>query len=181
MKYADLIQFEPVESVIQLRGADASDGAKRLVETFVISDGMAANLAKVVFPHLRYDVPSDNKALLVVGNYGTGKSHLMAVISAIAEYPELAAAATHPQVADAAAPVAGRFKVVRMETTSTKMGLRDLICKTLAARLSDIGVSYAFPEAEDVVSNKDDFVAMMAAHARPAGDHVRPQLPPRGR
>jgi DNA replication protein DnaC len=27
----------------------------------------------------------DNKGLLVVGNYGTGKSHLMSVISALAE------------------------------------------------------------------------------------------------
>lgn len=163
MKYADLLQFEPVESVIQLRGADASEGARRLVETFVISDGMATNLAKIVFPQLGYDVPSDNKALLIVGNYGTGKSHLMAVISAIAEFPELAAKVTHQAVASAAASVAGRFKVVRMETTSTKMGLRDLLCRTLTSRLGELGVNHTFPEAREVVSNKDDFVSMMAA------------------
>jgi hypothetical protein len=40
--------------------------------------------------------PADNKGLLVVGNYGTGKSHLMAVISAIAEHAELAKRADQP-------------------------------------------------------------------------------------
>lgn len=163
MKYSDLVQFEPIESVIELRAADASQEALRLVETFVISEGMAEQLTTLVFPHLRYDAPSDNKALLVVGNYGTGKSHLMALISAIAEHPDLAARATHASVAAAAAPVAGKFKVIRMETTSTTMGLRELVCRHLEARLDAMGVGFTFPDAAEVVSNKDDFAEMMAA------------------
>ena len=163
MKYSDLVQFEPVETVIELRRADASDEARHLVETFVISDRMAEQLSTLVFPHLRYDVPSDNKGLLVVGNYGTGKSHLMALISAIAEFPELAGAVTNAAVADSAGPIAGRFQVIRMETTSTTMGLRDLVCRNLESRLAALGVSFAFPDAAEVLSNKDDFVALMAA------------------
>lgn len=165
MKYADLVQFEPIETVIELRKADASSEARNLVETFVISDRMAEQLTTMVFPHLRYDAPSDNKGLLVVGNYGTGKSHLMALISAIAEFPGLAASVAHAGVADAAAPVSGKFKVIRMETTSTTMGLRDLVCRNLEARLAHLGVAFAFPAAHEVTSNKDDFVALMAAFA----------------
>jgi len=41
MKYSDLIQFEPIETVVQLREADTAADARRLVETFVISDRMA--------------------------------------------------------------------------------------------------------------------------------------------
>jgi hypothetical protein len=37
MKYGDLIQFEPIESVVQLRSADAADAARQLVEKYVIS------------------------------------------------------------------------------------------------------------------------------------------------
>ena len=36
MKYSDLIQFEPIETVVQLREADTAADARRLVETFVI-------------------------------------------------------------------------------------------------------------------------------------------------
>ena len=72
MKYGDLIQFEPIESVVQLRNADQLDTAKQLVSTYVISDEMAEKLTSLVIPDLQFDAPSDNKGLMVVGNYGTG-------------------------------------------------------------------------------------------------------------
>src|SRR3982750_1778201 len=90
MKYADLVKFQPIETVVQLRDADKSSEAKHLVETFVISDRIADQLADLVIPNLQFEKPADSKGLLVVGTYGTGKSHLMAMISAIAEHAELA-------------------------------------------------------------------------------------------
>src|SRR6266568_5592142 len=98
MRYSELIQFEPIETVIQLREADSASEARRLVDTFVISDRMAELLGDLVFPQLQFTKPADNKGLLVVGNYGTGKSHLMALISAIAEHAELTEALAHAQV-----------------------------------------------------------------------------------
>jgi hypothetical protein len=38
MKYGDLIQFESIESAVQLRNADHLDAAKKLVATYVSSD-----------------------------------------------------------------------------------------------------------------------------------------------
>ncbi|RME29211.1 MAG: ATP-binding protein, partial [Deltaproteobacteria bacterium] len=163
MKYSELIQFEPIESVVQLREADARDDARRLVETYVISDRMAEQLTSLVFPQLQFDRPADNKGLLIVGNYGTGKSHLMAVISAIAEHADLAAAATSSLVADQARNIAGRFKVLRAEIGSTTMSLRDILCATIEDKLADLGVSYQFPPASEVVGNKDAFIEMMDA------------------
>jgi len=52
MRYADLVHFEPIESVIQLREADAASEARRLVSSFVISDRMAEQLSDLVFPEL---------------------------------------------------------------------------------------------------------------------------------
>src|SRR5215475_15091793 len=89
MQYGDLIQFDPIETVIRLRDADERSEAHQLVATYAISDEMAERLAVVVFPQLQFEQPADNKGLLVVGNYGTGKSHLMSVLSAIAEHAEL--------------------------------------------------------------------------------------------
>lgn len=85
MKYGELIQFDPIESVVQLRDADHASAAQQLVSTYVISDEMADRLISLVVPQLQFEQPMDNKGLLVVGNYGTGKSHLMSVISTIAE------------------------------------------------------------------------------------------------
>src|SRR5215210_9413615 len=110
MKYRDIIQFDPIESVIQLRHADDLSEARELVATYVISEQMAERLSNVVFPQLQFEHPVDNKGLLVVGNYGTGKSHLMSVISAIAEHAELATVLKNPEAARSAALIAGRFK-----------------------------------------------------------------------
>src|ERR1022692_1665624 len=91
MKYSELIQFQPIESVIELRQANKSAKAKELISTYVISNDMADRLCDLVFPQLQYSKPQDNHGLLIVGNYGTGKSHLMSVISAIAENEEFSA------------------------------------------------------------------------------------------
>ncbi len=94
MRYRDLIQYEPIESVIQIREADQEARARELVETYVISQRMADRLVDLVLPQLDLSRPRDNKGVLVVGNYGTGKTHLMSMLAAVAEFPELAAAIT---------------------------------------------------------------------------------------
>ncbi|HPE70322.1 MAG TPA: DUF6079 family protein, partial [Thermotogota bacterium] len=70
MKYKELIQFEPIESVVQLLDADETLAAQQLVQTYVISSEMAEKLVNLVIPQLQFDQPMDNKGLLVVGNYG---------------------------------------------------------------------------------------------------------------
>src|SRR5690606_18653973 len=162
MNYADLIQFDPIETVVQLREADRAASARRLVETFVISNRMGEQLADLVLPQLQFETPADNKGLLVVGNYGTGKSHLMAVISAIAEHAELAGALTNPAVADKASLVAGRFFVIRAEINSS-MPLRQFVMETLQDQLSEHGVQFEVPPEDQVKNHKDVFASMMAA------------------
>jgi len=163
MKYADLIQFDPIETVVQLRDADESTAARRLVETYVISDAMAEKLVELVIPNLQFDAPADNKGLLIVGNYGTGKSHLMSVISAVAEDASLAEVLTNPVVAEAAHAISGRFKVVRTEIGSTTMSLRDIVVGELEDHLSALGVQYEFPSASEVSNTKRPLEEMMSA------------------
>lgn len=163
MRYSELVQFEPIDTIIELRAADEAAQARSLVETFVISDRMAEQLSGLVIPQLDFSAPKDNKGILVVGNYGTGKSHLMAVISAIAEHAEMAGALTNPSVAKAAADIAGKFAVARTEIGATTMGLREILVGALETRLEELGVAYTFPSASAVSNNKDAFIVMMAA------------------
>lgn len=144
MRYGDLIQFEPIESVIQLLDANRPNEAKKLVATYVISDDMAERIAKQMIPQLSFDESVDHKGVLVVGNYGTGKSHLMSVLSLIAEDAAYVPMIHHPKVAEAAGSIAGKFKVHRIEISS-QMSLRDIITQELEIFLEKQGVSYAFP------------------------------------
>ena len=167
MKYGDLIQFEPIESVVQLRDADEATAARQLVQTYVISEEMAEKLVNLVVPQLQFDQPMDNKGLLVVGNYGTGKSHLMSVISALAENEDLAAHLNDKNVAIAAEKIGGHFKVVRTELEGIKMSLRDFVCGHLEEVFSQWGLEFKFPPHEQTLSHKGLFEDMMKEfHAR---------------
>jgi ATPase subunit of ABC transporter with duplicated ATPase domains len=166
MKYVDLIQFEPIESVVQLRDADEAAAARQLVQTFVISEEMAEKLINLVVPQLQFGRPMDNKGLLVVGNYGTGKSHLMSVISALAENGDLATHLNDKSVAGAAGKISGRFKVVRTEIGATTMSLRDILVAELEEHLAAMGVSYSFPPADKVFNNKRSFEPHLGGRTR---------------
>ncbi|WP_419603448.1 DUF6079 family protein [Thiolapillus sp.] len=161
MKYGDLIQFDPIESVVQLRDADKSSAAQHLVNTYVISDEMAERLIQLVIPQMQFEQPVDNKGLLVVGNYGTGKSHLMSVVSSLAADASLLEGVNHSGVRDAAEQIAGRFKVIRTEIGATTMSLRDILVAELEESLDKLGVDYVFPDAGTITSHKRAFEDMM--------------------
>ncbi len=166
MKYRDLIQFEPIESVVQLRDANEAKTARQLVKTYVISEEMAEKMTDLVIPQLQFDQPVDNRGLLVVGNYGTGKSHLMSVISALAEGSDLADCLSNAKVAKVAGKISGRFKVVRTEIGATTMSLRDILVGELEEHLAAMGVEYSFPSAAQVPHNKRALEEMMSAFHR---------------
>lgn len=162
MKYQDLIQFDPIETVVQLRDADQAGAARNLVSTYVISDEMAERLTELVIPQLQFDQPVDNKGVLVVGNYGTGKSHLMSVISSVAADADLQQELSHQAVRDKASEIAGRFQVVRTEIGAVTMSLRDILVTQLEEHLENLGVAYEFPAAGTITSHKCAFEDMMA-------------------
>ena len=166
MRYGDLIQFEPIDTVVQLRDADRESEARQLVSTYVVSPEMAERLADVVIPQIQIDEPADNKGFLVVGNYGTGKSHLLSVLSAVAERAEFAGA-VDPRIAAPARRIAGRFQVARTELGATTMDFRTFVCSQLEEALARWGIDYRFPARDTIPNHKRAFEDMMAAfHAR---------------
>lgn len=163
MQYAELLQFESLEAVIEIRDANQADKAQQFVSTYVISTEMAFRLINLVFVQLKFDQLSDNKGLLIIGNYGTGKSHLMAMISSIAENAALLNDLKHPQVAEAAQAIAGKFHVLRTEIGATTMPLRDMLMQELETYLEKINVHFRFPASDMITHNKGAFEDMMAA------------------
>ncbi len=171
MKYSDLVKFEPIESVIQLEQANSAAAVRQLVQTFVISKRMAEQLCDLVIPNLQFETPADNKGVLIVGNYGTGKSHLLSLISGLAEHPDTVTVVKDKDVAKAAKAISGKFKVIRLELPATKKSLRNIICGRLEDFMSGEELSFNFPADDQVDSNKDDLSNMMAQFNEKYPDH----------
>lgn len=161
LRYSELINFEPVESVVQLKDANDARRAEQLLSTYVISENMANKITDEIIENLQFERQVDNKGMLIVGNYGTGKSHLMSVISTIAEIDGASVHLRNAVVSDKAKEIEGKFKVIRAEFGAVTMSLRDIICRELERGLEDMGIDFSFPPASEVTNNKDMFFEMM--------------------
>ena len=161
MKYADLINFNPIESIIQLTAANDKKEAINLVKSYVMSDDMADKLTNNMISQLRLDDVVDNKGVLLVGNYGTGKSHLMSVISSIACDTENLSYVQNKNFAESAKVIAGKFEVLRIEIGASKMSLRNIILTKVKQDFAERGLIFDFPDEKDIISNKDVLLTMM--------------------
>ena len=142
MKYSELISFKPIESTIQLLDANQELKARELVETYVMSDTMADQLKTRLIDQLQMDEVIDNKGVLVVGNYGTGKSHLMSVISAVANDDANLPYLQNQGFAKAIEPIAGKFEVLRVEIGGVTMPLRDILCGYIQDDFDRRGINF---------------------------------------
>ena len=170
MKYSDLIQFDPIVTVIELKSADDNEKAKELVRSYVMSDNMADLVSNKIISQLKLEDVVDNKGVLVVGNYGTGKSHLMSVISAIAANSAYLEEAQNEKFRASAKSIAGKFEVLRIEIGSTEASLRAIITGNIEQDLARRGITYKFPDVGNITNNKDALMAMMAAFAEKYGE-----------
>ena len=170
MKYRDLIQFDPIESVIVLRSADDRKKAEELVSSYVMSDSMAELISAKILSQLQLDRVVDNKGILLVGNYGTGKSHLMSVVSAVATSAEMLPLVRNEHFRKDASAIAGKFEVLRIEIGSTGMSLRNIIASNIEQDLKRRGITFKFPDVATITNNKDSLTDMMAAFAEKYGD-----------
>ncbi|MCM3358662.1 DUF6079 family protein [Psychrobacillus sp. MER TA 171] len=161
MQYKDLLQFEPIESVIQLKDANDKARAFHLLDTYVISDRMAEQLNELIITQLQFNYSADNKGLMIVGNYGTGKSHLMSVISTIAEREGASDHILNQAVKEKSKEIEGKFKVIRLEIGSVGTSLRDILCNAIEDGLDNLGIDFSFPAFDKITNNKDALEEMM--------------------
>ena len=137
MKYSELVQFKPIVTVIELKSADNTDKARKLVQDYVMSNDMAEMVNVKILSQLSLENVVDNKGVLLVGNYGTGKSHLMSVISSIAQNEKLLPEARNAIFREEIGALAGRFEVLRIEIGSTTKSLRAIITEEIEKDLID--------------------------------------------
>lgn len=153
MKYSELISFKPIESTIQLLETADKKVAQDMVQTYVMSDTMADNLKATVIDQLQMEEVIDNKAVMIVGNYGTGKSHLMSVIAAIATDADNIDYVQNKKFGKDMEIVAGKFEVLRLKVDGLTMPLREVILAEIEDDFANRGIDYTVPDLDNVRDN----------------------------
>ncbi|MBI2571017.1 MAG: hypothetical protein HYV63_28765 [Candidatus Schekmanbacteria bacterium] len=168
LTYSDLTGLAPFTDVVQLVSADEPARALALACSFEFSPRLLGMLRDRVVPQLALapvGAAQPGKGVLVVGTYGTGKSHLLAALSAVAELPELAQALPNGDAASVLSPLAGAFFAVRIELGATDMGLREVVVNAIAQRLAGLGIDFRFPLADAVSESKSALAGACTALA----------------
>ena len=122
----EVLRFDQLSSDRRCHSARYSrneDKAREYIKTYVMSDHMAESLQAPVLDQLQMEEVVDNKGVLIVGNYGTGKSHLLSVLSSIAVDAENVRYLQNKKFAELVKPIAGRFEVLRIEIDGVVMPL----------------------------------------------------------
>lgn len=166
MKYSELISFSPIESTLQLIQSNSNKTEEiNNIKTYVMSDGMSQNMKAPIIDQLQMDEVVDNKGVLIVGNYGTGKSHLMSVISSVAKDADNLQYLQNKAFAKDMECIAGKFEVLRIEIGGVTMSLREILFGFIEDDFTERGIDFETPDFSTVRDNKKLIKDMMIAFA----------------
>ena len=143
MKYKELLNFEPITEVVKFSRTADTDYQKNLVRTFVFSDTFKDHLIPLMVKNLDFNYSGESFGIQVVGNYGTGKSHLMSLVSLIAENPDLLDLVKEEKPKKSLQEIAGKFKVLRFELGNSE-SLWEVITYKIENYFDELGVEFSF-------------------------------------
>lgn len=160
MKYSELIHFEPITEVVKFSETHKSDYQNNLVKTFVFSETFKDHLIPLMVRNLDFTYSGESFGLQVVGNYGTGKSHLMSLVSLIAEHEQLIDLVQEEKPKKALKAISGKFKVLRFELGGTE-SLWDFVTFKIERYFNELGINYSF-DGHGAITYADKLKLMMA-------------------
>ncbi len=162
MKYKDLIQFDPIDEIIKFGQLDNEDYRAKLVKTFVCSEPYETYVIPNICATLDLNTTKETKGIQIVGNYGTGKSHLMSLFSIIAEDDKYLDLLQSQKAKDWLKTIAGKYKVHRFELGNNQE-LWDIVCYQIDKALADWGVDYSISDDATPATYSEKLQRMMAA------------------
>ena len=162
MKYRNLVQFESVDEIIKIDKLDSEDYRERLVKAFAFSESFEQYIIPRICYELDLDATHETKSLQIVGDYGTGKSHLMSLFSIIAEDENYLKHVSNQNAKNNLQKIAGRYKVIRFEI-SGKYPLWDMVTYQIDKYLEQWGIDYSIYDDKRPIPYYAKLESMMAA------------------
>lgn len=161
MKYSDLLQFEPITEVVKFDRLADSEYRKSLVRTFVFSKSYEDTIIPFLCSNLDYTTSADTFGLQIVGNYGTGKSHLMSLFTLIADDADYLQYVCNAKAKEHLAKIAGKYKVHRFEMGNSQE-LWDIVCYQIDKFLAAEGIGFSLATAAPLEPYAVRIAQMMA-------------------
>ena len=162
MKYKDLIQFDPIDEIIKFGKLDNDDYRAKLVKNFVCSSTYEDFIIPQICGKLDLNSSVETKGIQIVGNYGTGKSHLMSLFSIIAENADYLPLLQSQKAKDWLKTIAGKYMVYRFELGNSQE-LWDIVTYKIDTALEEWDVNYSISDDNSPKSYSEKLEAMMAA------------------
>lgn len=162
MKYKELIQFDPIDEIIKFDKLGSNDYRAKLVKNFVCSAAFEERIIPQICSKLDLGASTETKGIQIVGNYGTGKSHLMSLFSIIAEDAEYLQMVQSAKAKEWLKTIAGKYLVYRFELGNTQE-LWDIITYRIDEALAQWDVDYSISDDVSPASYTDKLQKMMAA------------------
>lgn len=155
MRYYELLQFEPINEVVKFGRLSDGDYRASLVRNFVFSKTYEKTIIPELCKNLDYSASYETYGLQIVGNYGTGKSHLMSLFSLIAENEEYLPLVQNDSARQVLGNIAGKYKVIRFELGSDDELWR-IVCYQIDQKLKEWGIDYSIlsDNMPDMYANK---------------------------
>lgn len=146
MKYSELLHFEPITEVVKFDRLNDVSYQESLVRTFVFSKEYENTIIPFICSNLDYTTTSDTFGLQIVGNYGTGKSHLMSLFTLIAENPDYLSLVSNDKAHENLNKIAGKYNVLRFELGNSQE-LWSIVCYQIDKYLRSVGIDYSITDA----------------------------------
>jgi len=161
MRYKELIQFDPIEEVIKFNQLSNADYRQALIKNFVFSKAYETTIIPEICRDLDFTSNSETFGLQIVGDFGTGKSHLMSLFSLIAEDETLLPLVANEKARRVLGVIAGKYKIIRFEMGSTDE-LWNIVCEQMDDAFKSWGLNYSIA-ADNRGMYKDRLNRMMSA------------------
>ena len=148
MQIKKLFNFEDIQQVVAIGNIE---NEQEMVEKFVISPNLKEDLFEFL-EYLKGNKPEKNTSVDVIGNYGTGKSHLLTFLSLILSNPEMVQYIQDEDLKKEFAAIDKEFLVVKYELPGQDKSLEDIFIYRVKKQLNenyDIDISDINVEEKD--------------------------------
>jgi len=116
-----LFDFQQIKDVVDIDAdLDARDKRAEIVTSYVISESLENQIVEF-FNNLEHP---KHKANTVIGNYGSGKSHLIGFLISLVEDPSLADSLQNARIKKAVGKLSRKFFSVKFELQAGQVGLK---------------------------------------------------------
>lgn len=154
----NLFNFQTIKDVIDIdTDLKQIDLQKELISSYIISEGLEQQIIDF-FDNLQ---KPNHKAVKIIGNYGSGKSHLIAFIVSIINSPELRSLIKNEKVRKAAEKISHKYFTVQFELQPVNVDLSFFFFRELEKQLKrdyNIDIPVWTPEVIDL---KEHIIAII--------------------